>query len=444
MFHFLKKKRPEPFPTPPVNGARDKSLARERETNILYSLGNVIPVKPADRFDLNSQPEGYYLIAKGSASLLVDDRTELQSIGEGQGLFIPLFPESIPCSLSLRSPEGFKLVHLSGAAFKNLGTPLKAEIDQCTSRLAKKIKQSLSALEPSREAPGEYIRSRLKMERRALLDRYESSEFLKSALDQVKSLPVTTQRFIGLSLSESASNAEITAFIKNSPSLATQVLRTVNSSFHGLRNKVTDIHYAVLYLGLSQIFQIVVAAGLQNIAGQSAPLTNIYNHSVIISNIASLLSAAGGKKPSPIVATIGILHDVGEVFKTLMKANPNGLDVLIDHLSGPKLGSMLLSRWGIPEPICKAIELQEESLYSMPEEIDDPYRNHAACLHLAHRICDFVNRDGLPTDPLSQSCANLLGFGGMSLEQLVRLYIIPELRANTNKLPIEVQVFFSV
>jgi hypothetical protein len=39
---------------------------------------------------------------------------------------------------------------------------------------------------------------------------------------------------------------------------------------------------------------------------------------------------------------------------------------------------------------------------------------------------------------------SFVGFGNMSLEQLVRLYIIPELRANTNKLPIEVQVFFSI
>jgi HD-like signal output (HDOD) protein len=284
----------------------------------------------------------------------------------------------------------------------------------------------------------------VRQERGSLLSRYESSPFLQKALSAVENLPAVTQRFIGLSLSDSTSSAEITAFIKNNPSLAMEVLKVVNSSFHGLRNKVCDINYAVLYLGLSQIFQIVISAGLQGMGGKSSRLSHITSHSVIISNVAGLLSAAGERRASPIVATIGILHDVGEIFRILIKERHEELDILIDHLSGPKLGAMLLAKWGIPEPIHKAVEHSEQSRYSLPEEIEEGLRHYVACLHVSHRVCEFVNEEGPPTDPLTQAYLSFLGFGDMTLEHLVRLFIVPELRASTNKLPIEVQVFFSI
>jgi HD-like signal output (HDOD) protein len=446
MFKFLKKRSVESTKAhSQTNGSKLGSFTGDHYRNTLYSLGTVINVMPSERFDLSSRQDGYYIIARGTASMLLNDQIEIQSMGEGQGVSTLMLPDSGLYSLSLRGREGFKLVHVSGAAIKTIDTPLKSEIDRSTLHAVKKIKKSTPAMESSRELPGEYVRSCLKNERHALLGRYDSSSFIKEAMDEVRSLPTVTQRFIGLSLSDSVSNAEITAFVKNNPSLATEVLRVVNSSFHGLRNKVTDINYALLYLGLSQIFQIVAAAGLQSMAGKSTQLSGITNHSIILSNVASLLSAAGGRKPSPIVATIGILHDVGEIFKTLIKEKHKGMELLIDHLSGPKLGSMLLAQWGIPEPICKAIELQEQSPYSLPDELDEDCRKHLACLHLGHRVCEFVNEEGgLPTDPLTQAYLSFVGFGNMSLEQLVRLYIIPELRANTNKLPIEVQVFFSI
>ncbi len=444
MLQFLKTRKPRPPKTlSPSNGGGGNHPA-DPDRNTLYSLGTVINVKPSDRFALTPRQEGYYVMAKGTASILLDDRFEIKPLKEGEGICTTMLPDSGVYALSLRGDEGFRLVHLSSTAMKTLNTPLQAEIEKNTSHIVRLAKRSIPSVDGPKESPGDYVRSRLRAERRSLLERYESSAFIQKALEDLRSLPTVSRRFIGLSMSDPLNSAEIVAFIKNDPSLTTEVLRVVNSSFHGLRNKVSDINHAVLYLGLGQIFQIVVSAGLQKLGGQSNTLTGIFNHSVIISNLVGLLSAAGGRKPSPMGATIGILHDVGEIFKTTMKEKNKGLDVLLDHLSGPKLGSMLLARWGIPEPVCKAIELQEQCPYSLPEELDEPHRAHAACLHLAHRVCECVNHEGLPTDPLTEAYLSFLGFGGMSLEQLVRLYVIPELRANTNKLPIEVQVFFSI
>jgi len=99
---------------------------------------------------------------------------------------------------------------------------------------------------------------------------------------------------------------------------------------------------------------------------------------------------------------------------------------------------------GIPEPIYKAIELYGQSQYTLPYEFDEEMRNYVACLYVSHRVCSFINDGGLPSDPLTQAYLSSMGFAEMSLEQLVRLYVVPELRARTNKMPIEVQVFFSI
>lgn len=445
MFGFLRRKGADSSNPPPPNGhARAGVTPMDPGTGILYSLGTIINVKPLERFEISSEEDGCFIVAKGRVSVLPRGHEVVLSMGEGEGISTAMLRDSGLHALSLQGTEAFKLVKVSSAAMRTIGGPIQSRIDQYTAGLVKIIRKSTLKKDPREEAPGDYVRSCLRQERRSLVGRYESSPFLQRALSEVESLPTVTQRFIGLSLSDSSSTAEITAFIKNNPSLSMEVLKVVNSSFHGLRNKVCDINYAVLYLGLSQIFQIVISAGLRGMAGKTSQLSHIYSHSVIVSNVAGLLAAAGERKASPIVATIGILHDVGEIFRFLIKERHDGLDLLVDHLSGPKLGAMLLAKWGIPEPIHKAIELSEQSSYSLPEELDEGLRHYVACLHVSHRVCDHVNEVGPPTDPLTQAYLSFLGFESMTLEQMVRLYLIPELRANTNKLPIEVQVFFSI
>jgi hypothetical protein len=173
-------------------------------------------------------------------------------------------------------------------------------------------------------------------------------------------------------------------------------------------------------------------------------LSSINEHSIIISNLAGLLSAPREKRVAPVFSTLGILHDVGEIVKFNIKEKHKDIDFLVDQLSGAKLGSRLLERWGIPESICKAIEIHDQSYYLLPEELDEATRLYVACLHVGHKVCAFIGDDTLPFDPITRAYMNYLGFEDMNIEQLIRLYIVPELRNNANKLPVEVQVFFSI
>jgi HD-like signal output (HDOD) protein len=445
MLWFSKKRSTEPRKQlPSADGVRSKGQSLDYDRHTLYSLGKVISVKPSEMFEIKSDPEGYYVITAGYPTLRLNDQIDIQSMREGEWISTLMISAPGHHILSLKSHEGFKLAYLSNTSMKSIDARLKFDIDKELNELTRQIKNYINNIELFNNSIDGYVRLSLKQQRRLILSQYESSNFIRAAMDEVERLPAITQKFIGLSLSSSISNAEITEYIKNNPSLATEVLKIVNSSYHGLQKKVSDVNYAVLYLGLGQIFQIIISANLQGIARKSSLLSDICSHSIIISNVAGLLSARRDKRVSPVVSTIGILHDVGELFKSLIKEKHKGLDVLVDQLSGPKLGSMLLAKWGIPEPICKAVELHEQCDFTLPNEFDADIRHNVAYLYVSHRICSFIDNDSLPADPLTRAYISSIGFEDMTLEQLVRRWLLPELRANTNKMPIEVQVFFSI
>ncbi len=445
MLWFFKRRSTEPGKEPPAaDGVGSKGHSVDYDRHTLYNLGKVISVKPSEIFEIKSDPEGYYVITTGYPTLRLNDQIDIKPMKEGEWISTLMISASGHHSLSLKSRDGFKLAYLSNISIKSVDTRIKSEIDKEVKELVRQVKGYIDNLELFNNRIDSYVRSSFRHKHLLVLNQYESSNFIRAAMDEVVSLPTITQKFIGLSLSSSISNAEIIEYIKNNPSLATEVLKIVNSSYHGLHKKVSDVNYAVLYLGLGQIFQIIISSSLQGIGGKSSLLSDICSHSIIISNVAGLLSARRDKRMSPVVSTIGILHDVGELFKSLIQEKHKGLDVLVDQLSGPKLGSMLLAKWELPEPIYKAVELQEQCDFTLPNEFDADIRHYVAYLYVSHRICSFINNSGLPPDPLTQAYISFIGFEDMTLEQLVRLWLLPELRANTNKMPIEVQVFFSI
>jgi len=204
---------------------------------MLYNLGTVINVKPLEKFEIRSEREGYFVITTGSAMLQLNDQIDMKSMREGEWVSTGVLPPSGHYFLSFRSHDGFKLSYISKSSIKSIDTAIKSKIDEEIIELGKVIKEYISSMDLFKESIGDYVRSSLKQQHHLLLAQYESSHFIQETMNELVSLPTVTQKLIGLSLSDSISNAEITAYIKKNPSLATEVLRVVNSSYHGLRKQ---------------------------------------------------------------------------------------------------------------------------------------------------------------------------------------------------------------
>lgn len=453
MFFFRKhKKTTDDSPASPSSAGTLHNTTPSRSFSdhdryILYSQGRVVNLPAGGRLKLTKAQEGYFLLTAGSANLILDTKLDIVRIGKGDWLTpASLLPDDGSYVLHLKAEEDSKLLYLARTAIAGLDAGTRRTIDEAIGQISTHLNDCLTPVKPIPEPQSleEQVRQFIRARTQSRLSEYERSRFVQRAIAGIETLPTVPDKFLKVMSSDSTPLTEVTSYITANPSLSTEVLKVVNSAYYGLKTKVSDIHRAVLYLGLNQIYQIVISNSLLKVIGNSPFLLDIHNHSMIISQLAGLLCTNVEKTNLAAATTIGILHDVGEIVKFTMREKHQDLDILIDHLSSPKLGSMLLLKWGIPETVFKTIEMQDHSSISLADELPEEFRSHLAYLRVAHDVYSFFSSDDYQPDPLTPGYLSVLGFEDTSLEELIRFRIIPALRNRSHKLPVNVQVFFSV
>lgn len=117
---------------------------------------------------------------------------------------------------------------------------------------------------------------------------------------------------------DQGSTQEISEIIARDPSLASRVLRLVNSVYLGLRQRVTTIEQAVFYLGIRQVRQLAtvtpVIEEFQRLAGP-APFTwrQFWHHCIATGVVAQELAALTKDGNDERAYIGGLLHDVGKI-----------------------------------------------------------------------------------------------------------------------------------
>ena len=105
----------------------------------------------------------------------------------------------------------------------------------------------------------------------------------------------------------------VAATISRDPGLAALVLKTLNSPFFGLRNKVTSIRQATVLLGLLNVSNIVAGLALQRAmeeSGGPAP-DNYWESPVNVGMVAARLAQRFPGVASDEAYMLGLFHDVG-------------------------------------------------------------------------------------------------------------------------------------
>lgn len=158
------------------------------------------------------------------------------------------------------------------------------------------------------------------------------------------------------------------------PVLVAQILKVVNSAYYGLRREVDDIKFAVAYLGLNEIYNMVLSISVVKSLGVEVrdELDRFWNHSVMTAICAKHL----GKRFEPLLAPeriwIGaLLHDIGKLvyFKffpdhyraILADSEQNGClfsesEKRLSYPSSAMMGSILCERWRLPAVVKDACE----------------------------------------------------------------------------------------
>ena len=336
---------------------------------------------------------------------------------------------------SVIAEEASTVFSLDLAAFATLGVETRSAIlrrlhDSVLSRVDLLGKEIESA--QLREAAlKRYLRKS-----RQPLGKYEQSEIIINIVKNIPRLPLHITQLIHLLAGQRASAKEVAALAKQDPSLVVDILKTINSPRYALQTEISDVSYAITYLGFNEVYQIAISRSLMKSMPDSDEFREVYRHSLFLSYIASELCQSYDKNRAALLSTIGLLHDIGQtVLLLLRKRNPKW-SLFIEMLNPGRLGAILLKQWNIPKEVCQTIEYQAYAAFCPPAEIPSDQKANIALLYVAHALCDHLNNR--PLDALDHPyLANYLlqlGFGSQSIDQ-IKSNILNCLRTKSHRLP---------
>jgi HD-like signal output (HDOD) protein len=336
---------------------------------------------------------------------------------------------------SVITEEASAVFSLDPAAFATLGVETRTAIlkklhDMALSRVDVLGKQKESA--QLREAA---LKKYLKKSRKPL-GKYEQSEIIVNIVKNIPRLPLHITQLIELLAGQRASAKEVAVLAKQDPSLVVDILKTINSPRYALQTEISDVSYAITYLGFNEVYQIAISRGLMKSIPDSDEFREVYRHSLFLSYIASELCQAYDKNRAALLSTIGLLHDIGQtVLLLLQKQNPKW-SLFIELLDQGKLGAMLLKQWNIPKPVWQTIEYQAYPAFCPPAEVPSDQKVNIALLYVAHAACDLLNNGTLDVldHPYLDDYLRLTRFGSKGIDQILN-NILQGLKTKSYRLP---------
>ncbi len=235
---------------------------------------------------------------------------------------------------------------------------------------------------------------------------------LRSAISSIRALPTLPKLYIQLIEtvnSPKSSFKDIADIIRRDPTVTAKVLQLVNSAFFGLRHHVENMQHAVTILGIDTLKAVVLTTETFSTFSQleidTFHIEELYDHSFVIGALARSMAETISKDRSLIdsVGMAGILHDIGKVilirnkpieyervFKMQHDRNVPFYVLEKDSLgiSHAEIGGYLLSVWGLPEAIIKAVLFHCE-----PYRLEETACNEATLIYIANKLYEKLNRE---------------------------------------------------
>ncbi len=227
-----------------------------------------------------------------------------------------------------------------------------------------------------------------------------------------------------------ADMAEISELVAADPALVIQVLKIVNSAYYSMPRPITDLKYAIAFLGLAEIYRIVLTLAV--VSTLEIDEENLLKQFWRDSYLTALTSKFLTRRFEPGLAveelwSSTLLHDIGRLlsakfFPDEFRAVNNYCEehgCLVEEAekalgvpSRATLGALLARHWELPEMIRVACAAHDEvSLFALdPNSRDDAFQR-MICLSyltarlgegklcaeksadLANRISQFINLD---------------------------------------------------
>lgn len=199
---------------------------------------------------------------------------------------------------------------------------------------------------------------------------------LENIVKNLPTLPSVVTRCIQM-LNDTKSSADsITKILEKDPPLSAKILSIANSSFYSRREKVSDLKYAISFLGFKKIAEIIISTEVFSTFTQSAININFeqfWIHSWAVAESARYIGEKyfQGLQKVDLLYTGGLIHDIGKLVlfhydsfqmsrvckKTITSNKPsNILEQQVFGISHNNVIGFLNSKFRLPDEIVEAIE----------------------------------------------------------------------------------------
>ncbi len=229
---------------------------------------------------------------------------------------------------------------------------------------------------------------------------------LIKSIDQLPPLPSVITELIELTSNSESNLDDILALIEKDQALTAKLLKLCNSSYYGLSNQVSSIQNAVVMLGFSTVYKMVVALGTSiffknNANGYGLSGIDMWRHSFGSALASEIVANSVAPDKAQNAYTAGLLHDIGKLvlteyvegdLDTIMNLIESGMTFIeaeqevigMDH---GLIGGKLARQWNFPESLVEAIKYHHEPHLSK----SDPAL--CAFTHIGNTISNAIKSD---------------------------------------------------
>lgn len=224
-------------------------------------------------------------------------------------------------------------------------------------------------------------------------------EQIISRIETLPALPTVVTQLMRLIDDDRSSAKNLETFLRQDQALTARLLKIVNSSFFGLRNKISSIPQAIVIIGFNSLKNLVLAASTSKLFQGACPAygyqeNGLWMHSFMSAEWSKQIAIKTGIKPQEAedLFVAGLLHDVGKLIlanyvnadckEMIAKLMENNGDLLatedaifgIDHA---EIGSKVAQKWNFSKKLASIIGDHERP------NSGSMYFHETAVVHLA-------------------------------------------------------------
>lgn len=415
----------------------------EKEIHTLYSLATIKKLQPGDiLIKPGDIDQTIYLILNGKIRIMeVTEGQAKEAVFLHKGDWFGGLAMKIQRTASVVAAEPSSIMAVNGKTFdafeektqlfffKRLNAFAIGRICQLEAREKKLTDKNIKLIK-------DIYRERTK----GITDS-QNSEMLQNILKKIPKLPVFVTTLANNLLCGRISSGEVAEQIKRDPSLVGIVLKTINSAHYGFQKKISNIQHAIVLLGFNELYQLVISGGVRQSMPDSPSFQELHSHCVDMSHISFALSQETRVGKPVELATIGLMHDLGQIVILLLKKQNPKLAMFIDSLDQSQIGGLLLKSWNLPDVIWKSIEFQFFPEFAYPANIPTEILDNTTILYLSHLCYDIYQNKSeheLHTTFLDEY-KQLLNLEKYSIVDIAYKLVLPNLNKKINSLPISLR-----